>query len=290
MNTLLLAAAYVFVPVVIPGASYFNFFGPNDKGQILVDTFELGTVIYQDGVFTPLPSPPAGYFVTGLGINNAGTVVGAAYTGPDFLEQGFILTGSVYRFFSRPGCQNTELRGISNQGLVTGYCFDFTSPVFAGFVYDPRTDTFTDATPPGSDLTIVQGMNRAGVISGSARDASTGRYAFIWQQGTFAKGKGQAVPFIDRFRVNNESSRARGINDAGVIVGFTDSAGFVGNAVLGFQLLKVPGATTSNTTFCEGINNRGQVTCAFTDDDFQSHVYIGSPRDGGDDQEKQDSR
>jgi hypothetical protein len=76
-----------------------------------------------------------------------------------------------------------------------------------------------------------------------------------------------------------------GPNDKGQIL-----VDIVGNAVLGFQLLKVPGATTSNTTFCEGINNRGQVTCAFTDDDFHSHVFIGSPRDGGDDQEKQDSR
>jgi hypothetical protein len=294
MNTLLMAAAYVFVPVVIPGASFMaNFSGPNDKGQIVVNP-DIGSGIYQDGTFTPLPPPPTGSYITGLGINNAGTVAGVAYTAPDFLEQGFILQGSNYRFFSRPGWPNTEPRGIGNSGLVTGWSVDYDTGLSAGFVYDPRTDTFTDATPPGSDFTIVQGINKAGVISGNGHDAN-GSYAFIWQQGTFTKIKGGTVPFIDTFLVNNERGRARGINDAGVIVGFTDSAGFVGNAVGGYQLLKVPGAATTGTgaTFCAGINNSGQVTCGFIDFDAGTfRAFIGTPRDGGDhdDQGKEDSR
>ena len=284
MNALFLAAAYVFAPVVVPGASFMvNFSGPNEQGQVVVNP-DIGSGIYQDGTFTLLPPPPAGYYVTGLGINNAGTVTGVAFTTPDFLEQGFILKGSNYSFFSRPGWQNTEARAIGNSGLVTGWSIDYDTGQSAGFVYDPRTGTFTDATPPGSDFTIAQGINKAGVISGNGHDAN-GSYAFIWQQGTFAKGKG-TVPFIDTFLVNNERGRARGINDAGVIVGFTESAGFVGNAVRGYQLLTVPGATTTGagTTFCAGINNSGQVTCGFIDFDAGTfRAFIGTPRNGDDD-------
>jgi len=261
--------------------------GPNDKGQIIIFTDVGGSGVYKDGTFTPLPDPPAGYFVFATGINNSGTIVGGAYAPPDYLEQGFILTGSVYKFFSRPSWPQTEPRGISNSGLVTGWSFDAgnSTSANAGFVYDPRTNTFTDATPPGSSFTIVQGMNKAGVISGSGRDTITGPYAFIWQKGTFTRGKGATVPFFDRFEVADEHTRARGINDAGVIVGYTDSAGFVGNAQRGFELLRVPGAAATgvSATFCEGINNYGQVTCGFLDD-AGFHAFIGSPR-GADDRE-----
>lgn len=282
MHALFLVAAYVFTPVVIPGTSFMvNFSGPNDKGQIVVNPDNVSG-IYQDGKFKPLPPPPAGFAITGLGINNAGTVVGVAFKLPDFREeQGFILRGSSYRILSRPGWPNTEARAIGNSGLVTGWSFDNDTGQAAGFVYDPRDDTFTDATPPGSDVTIVQGINKSGVISGSGHDPS-GSYAFIWQQGTFTKAKAGSVPFLDTFLVNNERGRARGINDAGVIVGFTNSAGFVGNAVLGYQLLKVPGAGSgTGATFCAGINNSGVVTCGFIDD-AGFHAFIGTPRDGGD--------
>ena len=285
MLPLLLAAGYVFTEVFVPGASVMsNFWGPNDKGQVIL-TSDIGDGFYKDGTFTPLPDPPAGYFVSPHGINNAGTIVGSAFAPPDFQEQGFILTGSAYTFFSRPGWQFTEPRGIGNSGLVTGWNSEDASNRTAGFVYDPRTNTFTDATPPGSLFTITQGINKSGVISGSGRDASTGTYAFIWQQGTFTKGK-SVVPFIDRFEVANRHARARGINDTGIVVGYTDSTGFVGNSVRGFELLKVPGATDVglSTTFCEGINNSGQVTCGYIDDSFNFHAFIGSPR-GGDDRD-----
>ncbi len=85
--------------------------------------------------------------------------------------------------------------------------------------------------------------------------------------------------------MNDERARARGVNDAGIIVGFTQSAGFVGNAVRGYQLLKVPGSAPGPlATFCAGINNSGQVTCGFIDFDAGTfRAFIGTPRDGGDD-------
>jgi hypothetical protein len=70
-------------------------------------------------------------------------------------EQGFILIGSKYTFFSRPGWDNTEPRATANSGRITGFNFngpstnlDFSTT--AGFIYNHGTNTFTDATPPGS--------------------------------------------------------------------------------------------------------------------------------------------
>jgi hypothetical protein len=278
MLALLALAAYVFIPVTVPNAVITDSFGPNDKGQIALIT-SIGSGIWENGNFTPLPPPPTGVTqILALGINNAGTVVGGALF-PDGHEEGFILIGSTYKLFARPGWDNTEPRFIASSELVTGWSFPNDAGPSAGFVYDPATDKFTDATPAGSDSTIVQGMNKFGVISGNGHDPNLGYYGIVWQQGLFAQGK-QPVPFLERFTVGNEEGRARGINDAGLVVGYLSSgkAGFVGSPALGFRLLHVPGSTGGSSTVCEGINNLGQVTCAYYNANFLEQVFLGTPQ------------
>ena|SRR2546422_34237 len=292
MNALIVAAAYAFTPVVIPGASSVSIWGINDQGQAIVQT-DIGSGVsgvYHGGTFTPLPSAGSGVQLSAFGINNAGVVVGSATTTADPNEKGFILTGSLYRFFSRPGFTNTEPRAIGNSGLVTGTSWNFDqdgNPINAGFVYDPSTNTFTDATPPGAvGFIVMQGINKSGVISGSGNQPGIGGCAFIWQMGIFNNGKSAAVPFLDRVRIAGGFARARGINDAGLIAGFTPDetnsmiVGFVGNSVRGFQLLTAPGATPDNGgTMCQGINNLAQVTCGVIEDVAvaNSTAFIGSP-------------
>ncbi len=276
MFALVALAAFAFTPVTVPGGAIFNFFAPNDQGQIPLST-TIGSGIWQNGNFTLLPPPPQGIAaVTATGINNEGVVVGIAWTA-DNHEMGFLLVDSNYTLFSRPSWDNTEPRFLAASGLVTGDNFSDAGDRFAGFVYDPATDHFVDATPAGSDVTIVQGMNKFGVISGSGHDPNLGDYSFTWQQNTSARG--QHTAYFDRFTVNNRPSRVRGINDAGVVVGYTSdgTAGFVGNSATGFRLLHLPGAG-SESTVCEGINNSSQVTCAYYGSTFIEHVFIGTPK------------
>ena len=95
------------------------------------------------------------------------------------------------------------------------------------------------------------------------------------------------MPFLERVRVADSGSAARGINDAGLITGFTTAGGavvgFVGNSTRGYQLLIPPGAAAGTGTFCEGINNDAQVVCSFADVAGNTHAFIGSPRDDEDD-------
>jgi len=257
-------AAYSWTEILIPSIGPLGAcFGLNDKGQVAVQTPDgSNTGIYRGGIFTPLPPPPTGYTVSATGINNGGTIVGSAVSPSDPThEQGFILIGSKYTFFSRPGWDRTEPRAIA------------------------RTNTFTDATPPGSGtgFSITQGMNAAGRISGDGRlPDGTGRYAFIWQQGTRGQGNHALAPFLAQFRITDAGTAARGINDAGVVVGFTNSGvGFVGSDSRGFQLLIPPGGDAAGANVaCEGINNFGQVVCTVTDPSgtiFRS--FIGTPND-----------
>jgi hypothetical protein len=167
---------------------------------------------------------------------------------------------------------------------VTGYSYDDALTAFVGFVYDPRTGSFTDATPPGSGFafSVTQGMNADGQLSGDGRIPDLGRYGFVWQQGTLIKGKRELAPFLGRFSIGDGGTAARGINDAGYITGFTASGGttvgFVGIASRGFRLLVAPGGDAAGAqTICEGINNFRQVVCGVTDELGNTRAFIGSP-------------
>jgi uncharacterized membrane protein len=122
-------------------------------------------------------------------------------------------------------------------------------------------------------------MNAAGRITGDGRSGELGRYAFVWQQGTLVKGWRQLPAFLARIQIANSNSAARGINDAGVIVGFTNSGlGFAGNDARGFQQLIPPGGDVPGAAVaCEGINNLGQVTCTVTDASGKNRAFIGTP-------------
>jgi uncharacterized membrane protein len=283
------AAAYSWREVLVPSIGPVNAAGINDEGQVVVGTFDGSKWgIYRNGGFRPLPSLPAGYKISLVwGINNSGIVVGSVFPPTDPThEQGFILIGSKYTFFSWPGWDNTAARGIANSGLITGYSYTDDGSAYAGFIYDPGKKTFTDATPPGSgfSFSVTQGMNAAGRITGDGRSVDIGRYAFVWQQGTLIKGTHELAPFLDRIRVGDANSAARGINDAGVIVGFTARAdgtpvGFVGSDSRGFELLVPPGGDApGNGVVCEGINNLRQVLCSVSDVNGNTvGAFIGTP-------------
>src|SRR5438132_552130 len=99
MNILIAAAAYVFTPVVIPGAASVGTWGINDFGRVIVQT-DTTSGVWFHGKFTELPPGPPGFGVTAFGINDAGVIVGSAFdTGG--VEHGFVLSGGVYRIFSR---------------------------------------------------------------------------------------------------------------------------------------------------------------------------------------------
>ena len=275
------AQGYQWTEIVVEGATVIQVFGLNDKGQTATST-SIGSGIYGNGTFTPLPPPPEGYQVTALGINNGGVITGVATTAG--IQQGFILRGSTYTFFSRKGWYNTAPRAIADTELITGYTTNDLVNL-AGFIYDPATDTFTDATPPESNNTIVQGINNFGRITGHGEDTVNGRYGFVWQQRTITNGKSELLPFLSRLKIDTSlSARARGINDSGVVTGFATTHagtydGFVGNDALGYQRLVAPGGEIAgNSTFCSGINNSNQVACYVWDSASQPQgAFIGSP-------------
>jgi len=254
-------AAYVFNTINYPGAVMTDVRGINNSGRIVgyasMDGVTFFSFTYQSGVFSPLPLPAAapGTEAVAHGINDAGDVTGT-FVNPasPTVATGFILpAGSfLYTGFARPAWPATYARAIANSGLVVGYSDDNAGST-AGFIFDPATFLFTDITIPGSLFTIAQGMNNAGQVVGSA----------IVPGGTHGWLR-EASGAVTLFQVDGRLTRARGINDVGLMTGFTTTpagvnTGFVANSS-GFQDLMVPG---SDATFGEAINNAGQVAGLF---------------------------
>jgi hypothetical protein len=253
-------AAYVFNTIEFPGAVFTDVRGINNTGRIVgyasFDGVTFFSFTYHAGVFSPLPprpgSPPLE--VVAHGINDAGDVVGTVVDpAAPLAPTAFILpSGSfIYTGFAHPVWPATYARAIANSGLVVGYTDD-NAGTTAGYIFDPATFLFTDITIPGSLFTIAQSMNNAGQVVGSAVLPGSSQ-AWLREPGGS----------VTMFQVAGRPTRARGINDVGLIAGFTTigtvNTGFVGNS-LGFQDLMVPG---SDHTFGESINNAGQVAGLF---------------------------
>src|SRR5262249_28295395 len=169
-------------------------------------------------------------------------------------EQGFIFNAGSYAFFTHPGWGNTEARAISNSNLVTGFSYNTLGVDTVGWIFNPLTATFTDIVVAGSHLTIAQGINAAGQVVGSATGIPGGAHAFLREPGGT----------ITLFQIGTAPTRARAINDHGLIAGWMTVGGvnqsFVGTSG-GFETLVAPGATA---TFAEGLNNAGQVSGLYT--------------------------
>ena len=287
MNALLIGS-FVWAQVLIPGKTPVQQFGIDDKGETVVTNSDNSSGIYGHGTFTPLPPPPASCAcqIGGIAVNDSGVVVGvadpASGTGP---RKGFILNGSTYTFFSRPGWDNTEPRGISNQGLVVGWSYSKDTTQSDGFIYDPSNGTFTDVTPGSGSPSIVQGINRFGRIAGTFVQPSPRKlYGLVSQKNELSAFGATQVPFAQQFQLGGAATRARGINDFGITAGFTDFGGttnaFVGNDSWGYEIVVPPGGGTPQTfSICTGINNLGQVACSVTNADvtITLGLYIGTP-------------
>lgn len=262
-------AVYVFTTIDYPGAVFTDVRGINGTGRIVgyasLDSVTFFAFSYQAGVFAPLPATV--FPVAAHAINDAGVIVGTANAaaGP---AQGFLFNAGTYAFFSRPGWDATFGRMVGPTGLVTGYSGNEITGETAGYIYDPFAGTYTDISPAGSLFTIAQGINAAGQVVGSAILPTTGPNGFLRQpDGT-----------LTLFQIGSAPTRARGINDMGLITGFMTvggvNQGFVGTSG-GFQALMVPG---SDATFAEAINNAGQVAGLYTTGGGTvTHGFIATP-------------
>jgi hypothetical protein len=289
-------AAYDFVDLNYKHdeTAWIQVFGTNNKGLVVggggftADTGFGWVYDPKEQTFTNLP-PLSGYSCGAMGINNSGVIAGPCNIAPN-REEGFILNKGTYTLFAHPGFDYTEPRAIGSTGLVTGFATnDLNGDSSVGFIYDPARGTFTDIALPGMSVIIPQGINAHGRVvgsvwlqSGSAYTGSpAGQYGFVRE----------TSGAVTLFRVNGQATLGRGINDAGVIAGFTwipyaRPVGFVGTlaSLGGFQEITIPDAELIRVpfygamdTYISAIDNNGRVVGQWIDVSGGYHGYIATP-------------
>ena len=94
----------------------------NDHGTI-VGTAAGHGFIYHGGTWAKVVFPHTGTSINGtalLGISNNNVIVGQAFSSP---PTSFLYTNGVFKIILAPNSSNTQVQGISGDGLITGIAF-----------------------------------------------------------------------------------------------------------------------------------------------------------------------
>lgn len=189
--------------------------------------------------FTTVDIPSAGYTIV-WGINSSGILAGSYGENTASDAHGFTYDGTGFTYFDYPGQTVTVPRGINDSNLVVGYAG--SNPV-VGFVYDGIDFS---AVQDGSDsATASLGINNSGIVVGGAGTIYTTK-GFETRNGKFKS-------------LNLQGSHTyvygNGINNFGMVVGWTETDGFVchGNTC---KIMNYPGASQTEAT---GINDQGLI-------------------------------
>ena len=285
-------ADYDFQQIDHPGTPGTSVFGINDLGDVVgngdtnTDQFPF---VYESRTGTLMDvAPAAGFAGTGvLGITDSGVMVGSVLSGDGSTTSGMIRgKDGTFTFFSHPGAPSfTQARAVNNKGLVSGFRDTSAAGIRAAFIYNPMTDTFTNFVQ--ASLTVAHGINSRGDVVGNAfffgtDDPCPGFPSASANYGWLRAADGS----ITFFQVNGQSTRARGINDEGSIVGFVNDSGKIKGFVVkldgapcesltvaGSDLLEFPGL---DILFPEGITNSGVIVGSV--DLANPHGFIATPQ------------
>jgi probable HAF family extracellular repeat protein len=132
----------------------------------------------------------------------------------------------------------------------------------AGYDFTTLTD------PDGAGYTVASGINNAGEVVGTYRDASNVDHGFSFSGGFFTKVD---VP-------QSTSTNANGVNSAGDIIGaFTDAKGSHGFVLHVTAYTPFDDPTAVGNTTGSGINNNGQLVGTFFEGTSRGYIATGLP-------------
>jgi probable HAF family extracellular repeat protein len=213
----------------------------NDKGQIvgyaaLPDTINLDghAFLYSDGAMQDLGRPTIDRFPAATGINNNGQITGYSYLespGPQFLKfdfRAFLYDDGAWQDLGTLGGSYSEGRAINNKGQITGRSTtspgdpgqQFSQPNAHAFLYSDGT--MKDLGTLGGSYSAGSAINDKGEVTGTASLAGDTEYhAFLYIDGTMHD--------LNDLLSSRDSGwvlrGAKGVNDAGQIVGYGDFNG-----------------------------------------------------------------
>ena len=214
-----------------------------------------------------------------LGINDAGTMTGNI-TNADGTGSGFVRSpAGAYTLFS-DGDYATLGRAINAGGAITGYSYvDASEDIRTADEFRRDADgTITLLQNPTTGVAlhgIAQGINAAGVIVGenfTQVGAMNFRHGYILDGSSYTE-----LSVSPDFRIKTV---ARGINDAGLVVGWTSDGttgltqGFVYSGGTFDQFVTDPSAANAGITYLEAVNNHGLASGEWLDAVGDAHPFL----------------
>ena len=299
------------------GSGFSNAIGINAAGAVIGNSsLSDGTYsgfIWQSGSIRALGQGLVG----ASGINDSGAVVGYTASGRAFLIDA---SGSGHDLGTLGGSYS-QANAINNAGLMVGYAYSVGDSSVYPTLWQPLGSSVTSLgalTGTASYNGVANAINAAGAVVGGAPSSSGGVHAFLWQSGipsdlgvlsggsaSSASGinaSGQVVgSSLDNSGYNKAAlwqngsiqnlgtlggtnSAAEAINDAGVIVGYSQgnisggSQGFVYTGRAGMMDLNslLVAGSTATVVDARAINANGQIAATATIAG-QSHAVLLTP-------------
>jgi PEP-CTERM motif len=292
--------------VVSDGYRFVNFDGPGGgtatgAGTNMNGIANNGTVvglgIDNAGNFTnftanPLTSTNANV-LTGLstnamalGVNSAGSVVGADGAGNAFIAVG---GGSPVSFLPGSSTAATAF-GINDNGAIAGQMT--LGGAMPGFVLNGDS-LITVNAPSGANVVNAQGINNNGLVVGFYLGTDGQAHGFTGNIGSAVggvlTGTALADPTIPTIPGEPGAtfmfSQMLGVNDNGIAVGYyqdstTSQHGYLYNTMTGkYSFLDDPDAAFNNGvefTQITGINNSGEITGFYSDANGVFHGFVAT--------------
>jgi len=265
----LFAIPYVYTPFNYPNSIATAPWDINDAGDIVGEyALERGmgkAFVYINSVFISIEIPGAIYS-SARGINNLGDIVGT-YIDNKGQTHGFIYkNGNLTTYDVRIAeATRTILTGINDAGYILGMYDDGSGNLY-GFLDANGNLSIINF---GTDSTFTSGINNNNQIVGVYRPGTITNRGYLYENGIFS-----TVPPIET------QSQAFDINDAGYIVGDC----YLSGRRLGFlydgidiTLFNYSGSTG---TYLLGINNKGVIVGAYTDNSLgfsRSLGFVATP-------------
>jgi probable HAF family extracellular repeat protein len=230
------------------------------------------------GKVTALANPFGVYDTHAYGLNDAGQVVGGAETaGREY--HAFITGPNGVGMTDLKSPSGTQAYGINDAGWVVG---EANFPNFHGaphaFITGPNGAGMTDlGSQAGYYYSGANGINAAGQVAGVFYNPVAD------QSQAFITGP-NGVGMTDLGTLGGNASWATGINDAGQVIGYADTAAAESHAFItgpngvGMTDLGTLGGSASVAT---GINDVGQVTGYSDTAAGESHAFITGPNGVG---------
>jgi hypothetical protein len=211
-----------------------------------------------------LVNPPGSIYATAAGINNVGHIVGAfGLPGQQLSGFAYVPATKKYTTFNYPGAMYTIALGVNDANTIVG-TFAMNDGQQHGF-FLTNGKTFSQFDVSGSSGTTIDGINNAGDFAGTS--GSEGVYqGFVSIAGT-----------VTTFEASGRPTLVSGFNASNNAVGFfvnaqaTATHGFLRDAAGNITQIDYPGSTS---TSCNGINDAGTITGAYTDKAGLNHGFV----------------